>query len=76
MTTANYNKVFNQLKAKPVKLRKYIKHNAPKKRSCGKTTQSCRICGRHQGHISSYGINMCRQCFRDFALKIGFKKFN
>lgn len=76
MTTANYNKVFNQLKAKPVKLKKYIKHNAPKERSCGKTTVRCRLCGRHGGHIRSYSLDMCRQCFRDFALKIGFKKFS
>lgn len=76
MTTSNYKKVFKQLKVKQPKLGKYIKHNAPKKRSCGISLKKCIRCGRIRGHVSKYGLNLCRQCFRDIATKIGFKKYN
>ena len=75
MTTSNFKKVFKQLKAKPSKLNKYIKHNAPKKRTCGIALKPCRRCGRHNGHVSKYGLDLCRQCFREVAPKIGFKKY-
>ena len=76
MTYSDYRKVFKQLKAKPVKLEKYIKHNAPKKRTCGENINRCRRCGRTGGHINKYGLDLCRQCFREIATKIGFKKYN
>lgn len=75
MTTSDYRKAFTQLRAKPAKMRKFIKHNAPKKRTCGKSLYKCRRCGRNGAFISKYGINMCRQCFREVATQIGFKKF-
>ncbi|MFT4303256.1 MAG: 30S ribosomal protein S14 [Candidatus Woesearchaeota archaeon] len=53
-----------------------MKHNSPKKRSCGISLKKCKRCGRIRGHISKYGLNLCRQCFRDVATKIGFKKYN
>ncbi|MBS3142113.1 30S ribosomal protein S14 [Candidatus Woesearchaeota archaeon] len=53
-----------------------MKHNAKKERSCGISNKSCRRCGRHQAHISSYGLDLCRQCFRDIATSIGFKKYS
>lgn len=76
MTTSDYRKVFKQLKAKPVKLKKYLKHNSPKKRSCGESLKKCRRCGRTGGHIGKYGLDLCRQCFREVATKIGFKKYS
>ncbi len=76
MTTSDYRKMIKQLKTKPAKLQKYLKHNAPKKRSCGDMLRKCRRCGRTGGHISKYGIHMCRQCFRDVATQIGFKKYS
>lgn len=76
MTTSDYRKVFRQLKAKPTKMKKYIKHNSPKKRSCGINLRKCERCGRLRGHIRKYGLNICRQCFRDTATKIGFKKYS
>ncbi len=36
----------------------------------------CRICGRKQGLVRKYGIYFCRQCFREWASKMGFKKMN
>ncbi|MBU0614640.1 MAG: 30S ribosomal protein S14 [Nanoarchaeota archaeon] len=76
MTYSNYDKALKQLDSKPAKKEKYIKHNAPKERSCGKSLKRCRRCGRIGAHISKYGIHVCRQCFREIATSIGFKKYN
>jgi small subunit ribosomal protein S29e len=40
----------------------------------GKGGRRCRTCANQGGIIRRYGINMCRQCFRTFALDIGFQK--
>ena len=76
MTSSDFRKVLKQLKSKPAKYKKYIKHNAPKKRSCGINNWPCQRCGRKRAHIKKYGLHICRQCFRDTALKIGFKQFD
>jgi len=76
MTTSDYRKVFKQLKNKPAKLAKYKKHNAPKERSNGIALRKCIRCGRMRAHNRKYGLNLCRQCFRDIAVKIGFKKYS
>ena len=39
MTYSDYRKVFKQLKSKPIKMQKYIKHNAPKQRKYGRSTK-------------------------------------
>jgi hypothetical protein len=33
-----------------------------------------RICANHWGLIRKYGLNICRQCFREYAKDIGFVK--
>lgn len=76
MTYSDYRKVFKQLKAKPIKLQKYIKHNAPKQRKHGRFTTKCRRCGRPGGHIGKYGLELCRTCFREVATSLGFKKYS
>jgi small subunit ribosomal protein S14 len=76
MTTTDYTKVLKQLQDKPGKLAKHSKNSVPKKRKGGKLNKKCVRCGRMGGHISKYGLNLCRQCFRDIATKIGFKKYN
>ncbi|MCB9362445.1 30S ribosomal protein S14 [Candidatus Woesearchaeota archaeon] len=76
MSYSHYSKVFKQLESKPNKLKKYVKHNAPKDRTTGINTKRCRRCGRTGAHIDKYGLDLCRQCFRDIATKIGFKKYN
>ncbi|MDP3990021.1 MAG: 30S ribosomal protein S14 [archaeon] len=68
--------MFTQLDAKPVKKAKYIKHNSPKERSCGKNKIRCQITGRRGGIIRKYGLNICRQSFREVATKLGFKKYS
>ena len=37
--------------------------------------RACRACGNRWGLIRKYGINMCRQCFREYAKDIGFVKY-
>ncbi len=76
MSIKDFKKVFKQLNVKPVKLKKYVKHNSPKVRKTGIGLRRCRICGRFGAHVRSYGLGLCRQCFRDQAKNIGFKKFS
>jgi len=42
----------------------------------GKGSVKCRLCGRHRGIIRKYGLNYCRQCWREVAKKLGFKKYS
>ena len=36
----------------------------------------CLRCGRKRGIIRRYGMHLCRQCFRELAPEIGFKKYS
>jgi small subunit ribosomal protein S14 len=76
MTTSDARKVLKQIGNKPGKYLKFKKHNLPKKRETGKNAKKCRRCGRAGGHIGKYGLSLCRQCFRETALKLGFKKYS
>jgi len=76
MTASDYKKITKQLKNKPEKLKKYIKHNKPKDRKTGISAKKCERCGRFGAHIKSYGLNLCRHCFREIAVEIGFQKYS
>ena len=76
MTVSSYKKMFKQLRAKPVKFARYLKHNKIKQRGYGSQTKVCMRCRNTKGFIAKYGINLCRKCFRDIATKIGFKKYS
>lgn len=76
MTTKNFNKVYTQLKNKPAKWKKVLKHNKPKKRKFGRGVTSCDVCGTHRAHIKSYGLSICRHCFRLNAKELGFDKLS
>ncbi len=42
----------------------------------GKGSRRCRRCGHSgRGLIRRYGLYYCRQCFREIAIKLGFKKY-
>jgi len=41
----------------------------------GPGSRGCRACNNGHGLIRKYGLNMCRQCFREKAKDIGFEKF-
>lgn len=35
----------------------------------------CERCGRMRAIVRRFGLHMCRQCFRDAAATMGFKKY-
>ena len=76
MTASDYKKILKQLKNKPAIKNKFIKHCKPKERKHGIASKKCERCGRFGAHISSYGLNLCRQCFREIAKEIGFEKYS
>ena len=76
MTASDWKKILKQLKNKPAKMEKYIKHNKPKDRTTGIASHKCERCGRFNAHIKSYGLNLCRHCFRELALQLGFQKYS
>ena len=76
MTASDWRKILKQLKSKPAVMAKFIKHCKPKERKYGIASQKCERCGRFGAHISSYGLNMCRHCFREIAEEVGFKKYS
>lgn len=76
MTASDWNKIVKQLKVKPVMMKKFIKHNKPKDRKQGVASQKCRRCGRFGAHLGQYNLRLCRQCFREIAEEIGFKKYS
>ncbi|MDI6806937.1 MAG: 30S ribosomal protein S14 [Candidatus Aenigmarchaeota archaeon] len=49
--------------------------NERKVRKFGKGTIACRRCGKHTGVIRKYGLYYCRQCMREVAKELGFKKY-
>ncbi|KAJ5391264.1 hypothetical protein N7509_006754 [Penicillium cosmopolitanum] len=44
-------------------------------RKYGKGARSCRVCAHRAGLIRKYGMNICRQCFREKSADIGFNKY-
>ncbi len=51
-------------KIKPKKVHKY-----------GKGSRPCRRCGQYGPVIRKYDLLLCRQCFRELAPSLGFKKY-
>ncbi|SBS79844.1 40S ribosomal protein S29 [Plasmodium ovale curtisi] len=49
-----------------------IQNVHPKK--YGQGSRQCRVCSNRHAIIRKYNINICRQCFRERADIIGFKK--
>jgi small subunit ribosomal protein S29e len=43
-------------------------------RTFGKGARGCRVCTHKAGLIRKYGLNICRQCFREKSQDIGFIK--
>jgi small subunit ribosomal protein S14 len=76
MTASDWKKLMKQLKNKPAIRSRFLKYCKPKERKFGISIKKCERCGRMGAHISQYGINLCRQCFREIAREIGFKKYS
>jgi small subunit ribosomal protein S14 len=52
------------------------KKSVKQERKYGKGSRPCRRCGSYGPVIRSYGLMVCRQCFREVAVKIGFEKYS
>ncbi|MCL5788493.1 MAG: 30S ribosomal protein S14 [Candidatus Marsarchaeota archaeon] len=52
------------------------KSRPAKPRKFGKGAYKCERCGGVGNLIRSHGLNLCRQCFREVAEKLGFKKLD
>jgi ribosomal protein S14 len=76
MSASDWRKVTKQLKNKPAVLKKFLKHNKPKDRKFGISCKKCERCGRLGSHVGQYGLHLCRQCFRELAPQLGFKKYS
>lgn len=76
MTASDWRKLLRQLKNKPAVMQRFLKHCKPKERKFGVAAKRCGRCGRFGAHISQYGLNLCRHCFREIAEDIGFKKYS
>ena len=51
-----------------------IRHGKPRK--YGKGSRYCRRCGQYGALIQKYDLMLCRQCFREVAERMGFKKYD
>lgn len=69
-------KARKQVLGKKGKLARFDRFCMPRKRKFGKSVHPCRRCGKTSGVIVKYGLDYCRQCFREEAHKLGFRKFN
>jgi len=52
------------------------KFRLPVQRKFGKGSRACIRCGSHGPLIRRYGLYLCRQCFREVAPTLGFRKYN
>ena len=76
MPANDWEAVLKQLESKPAVKAKFLKHCKAKERKTGISTRKCERCGRFGAHIKSYGLNLCRHCFREIAVEIGFNKYS
>ena len=76
MTASDWKKTLKQLKGKPAVMSKFVKFNKPKERKFGIAARKCERCVRFGAHIKKYNLNLCRQCFREIAVEIGFQKYS
>jgi len=76
MGASDWRNILKQLRSKPAVMQKFLKHCKPKERKFGVAAKKCERCGRFGAHINSYGLNLCRQCFREIAEEIGFEKYS
>jgi len=76
MTASDWNKTLKQLRSKPTVMAKFLKNCKPRDRKTGIASKKCERCGRFGAHIRQYNLNLCRQCFREIAEEIGFKKYS
>lgn len=75
MPASDWRRIMKQLESKPAVKARFLRFCKPKERKFGIASKKCVNCGRYGAHISKYSLHLCRQCFREMAEKIGFKKY-
>lgn len=45
------------------------------RRKYGIASKRCRRCGRYGAIVMKYDLSLCRQCFREVAKELGFRKY-
>jgi len=76
MSASDWRKLLKQLKKKPAVMQKFLKHCRPKEKKSGIASRKCEKCGRFGAHLNQYNLHLCRQCFREMAEELGFKKYS
>ncbi len=51
------------------------KFKQPVVRRYGRGVQVCQRCGSRDAVIQKYNLYLCRQCFREVAMELGFRKY-
>ena len=46
-----------------------------KEHKFGKGSRWCKRCGDYNAVIQKYDLDLCRRCFREVAVSLGFRKF-
>ncbi|WP_317896334.1 30S ribosomal protein S14 [Pyrofollis japonicus] len=52
------------------------KYRPPKIVKYGRGAYKCQRCGSRDAVIRKYGLMLCRQCFRELAVSLGFRKYS
>ncbi|MCZ6648598.1 MAG: 30S ribosomal protein S14 [Thaumarchaeota archaeon] len=53
-----------------------LKERHGKPRKFGKGAKHCKRCGNYTTVLQQYDLNLCRQCFREVAPMMGFRKYD
>ncbi len=71
----SFDKILKVHANNPAKRARFLKFNKHKMTSHDRRANPCIRCGRAEAHISVQGLDYCRQCFREVAPELGFKKY-
>jgi small subunit ribosomal protein S14 len=74
META-YERIAKTLKGKPAKYSRFTRFNQHKTQPHDARSRRCIRCNRPEGLVSMHGLNYCRECFREVAKDLGFRKY-
>lgn len=70
-----YDRILKTLKDKPAKSKRFVKFSSHKFQPHDIKLRKCVRCNRLDGHIRVHGLNYCRECFREVATDLGFRKY-
>ncbi len=74
META-YERIAKNLKGKPAKYSRFTRFNQHKLQPHDRRAHMCVRCNRTEAHIGIHGLSYCRECFREVAKDLGFRKY-